>query len=222
MKKAIFLIFIITFIVSCKKAESCADCLTFYFENPQPVNDSELDHFPNRFRGLYMNKDSTFIIIDKDRILEEYSFKFKIHKKDIDSLKNEFDLVNNYLISKHTKKKLDIRSIGDSLELTDKNTDTLFRFSYNQKAKRINSQLILSKRDSIFWKVKFLSLENNKIKFRNMHYPEDLKHLDSLTVIKSKKIDSLSYLISPTRSEFKKILKIKKLGDDQEYTKISK
>jgi hypothetical protein len=33
-------------------------------------------------------------------------------------------------------------------------------------------------------------------------------------------LDSTSYLIKPTRREFKNILKIKKLGTDQEYDKI--
>jgi preprotein translocase subunit Sss1 len=51
---------------------------------------------------------------------------------------------------------------------------------------------------------------------------DDVKKLDSVTKIKGKKIDSLSYLIKPTRSEFKKILKINDLGREEEYTKTSK
>lgn len=65
MRKIIFIFTIIIFIVSCKKADAeaaevCDDCLAFYFENPQPVNDSELRGFPSKFKGLYMTSDSTF------------------------------------------------------------------------------------------------------------------------------------------------------------------
>ncbi|MNL51621.1 hypothetical protein D3C87_1747320 [compost metagenome] len=92
--------------------------------------------------------------------------------------------------------------------------------SYNQKLKRINGQLVLSTRDSIFWKIKTITLEKDILKIKNIYLPEDLRKLDSVTTIKAKILDSLSYLIKPTRKEFKNILKIKKLGYDQEYTKV--
>jgi hypothetical protein len=110
---------------------------------------------------------------------------------------------------------------GDSIELIEKHIDTLFRFSLYQKAKRIDGQLILSSKDSIFWRIQFLSIEKNILRFKNLYEREDLKKLDSVTKVKSKMLDSTSYLIKQTRSEFKKILKIKNLGFDQEYQKIS-
>jgi len=222
MKKVILILTIITFIVSCKKADACTDCLTFNFENPQPDNDSELDRFPNKFRGLYKNQDSVFIRIEEDRILREQFHKNTIHKLALDSVKDEYDIIDGKLTMKEFKIKYDIKPKGDSIELIQKIIDTLFRFSYNQKAKRINGQLVLSRRDSVFWNVEFISMTKNQIKFKKMNLPQDLKHLDSLTAIKSKMLDSLSYLIRPTRSEFKKILKIEKLGYDYEYIKVAK
>ena len=221
MKKAILILAIITFIVSCKKTDACADCLTFNFENPQPDNDSELDRFPNKFRGLYVDQDSIFIRIEEDRILREQFYRNTIHKLDLDSLKGEYDIIDGILIMKNTKDKYYMKPQGDSIELTQKFIDTLFRFSYNQKAKRIDGQLVLSRRNSLFWNVEFVSITKNKINFRRMYYSEDLKHLDSITTIKSKKLDSLSYLINPNRKEFKKIIKIKKIGYNQEYLKFS-
>ena len=224
MKKVILILTIITFIVSCKKADAaaCDDCLTFNFENPQPDDDSELDHFPNKFRGLYMNSDSTYIRIEESRILREQFHKNTIHKLALDSLKGEYDIIDGILTIKGFKAKYDMKPKGDSIELIQKFTDTLFRFSYNQKAKRIDGQLVLSRRDSVFWNVEFVSITKNEIKFRNIYYPEDLKIMDSLTSIKSRMLDSLCYLIRPARSELKKILKIEKLGYDHEYIKVSK
>lgn len=226
MKKLVLILAIIVLISSCKKADAAAECafgcVTFYFESPQPDKDSELDRFPNKFRGLYINADSTFIRINEDRILREYYYKFKIHKIYLDSLKVKGDIVDGKFIMKNTKDKFDILYKGDSIELIKKDIDTLFRFSLYEKAKRIDGQLILSKKDSIFWNVEFLSIDKDTLKFKNLNDLKDLKKLDSVTKIKGKKLDSISYLIKPTRGEFKKIFKIKDLGYDAEYKKVSK
>ncbi|WP_264551529.1 hypothetical protein [Flavobacterium sp. N2038] len=224
MKNTLLIFVLLILISSCKKADmpACEGCLAFYFENPQPDNDSELDRIPNKFRGLYVNNDSSFIRIEEDRILKEQFFKFKVHKLKMDSLKAEYDIVGGKLVTKDTKDKYDINVKGDSIELSQKLIDTLFRFSLNQKAKRIDGQLVLSRKDSIFWTVQFLSIEKNIIKFKTLYENEDLKKLDSVTKVKGKMLDSTSYLIKSARSEFKSILKIKNLGYDQKYQKVSK
>ncbi|KFF05934.1 hypothetical protein [Flavobacterium reichenbachii] len=227
MKNIFILLVLIIIFDSCKKADAaatelCDDCVTFYFENPQPDNDSELNGFPSKFKGLYMNNDSTYIRIEEDRILSEYFYKFKVHKNYLDTLKQGFDLINNQLIDKETHEKWISTQKGDSLELSKINIDTLFRFSLNQKAKRINGQLVLSTRDSIFWNIKTIALEKNILKIKRIYRLTDLTKLDSITSIKGKELDSISYLIKPTRREFKNILKIKNLGTDKEYDKLSK
>lgn len=223
MKKIILILALVIIVGSCKKADAvaCEGCLLFYFESPQPINDTELSGFPGKFRGLYIGKDSTFLRIEEDRILSEYFYKFKVHKNYLDTLKEGSDLVNNQLIDKETHEILDIHPKGDSLELSKKNIDTLFRFSYNQKAKRINGHLVLSTRDSIFWKIRMMALEKNILKIKEIYLPKDLKKLDSVTAIKGEMLDSTSYLIKPTRREFKNILRSKHFGTDQKYKKIS-
>ncbi|WP_394773600.1 hypothetical protein [Flavobacterium sp.] len=224
MKKIIIVFILITVFASCKKADrpECENCLDFYFESPQPENDSELNGFPSKFKGLYMDKDSIYLRIEEDRILQEYFIKFKVHKQKMDSLKSEYNLVDAKLITKDTKEKYKIYRKGDSIELAQKFIDTLFRLSYNQKAKRINGQLILNTKDSVLWKMKTISLENNILKIKEINLPEDLRKFDSVTLIKGKMLDSLSYLIKPTRREFKNILKIKNFGTDKKYKKVSK
>lgn len=223
MQKAILILAVITLIISCKKADSpaCGDCIDLYFESPQPNNDSELDHFPNKFRGLYRNDDSTFIRIEEDKILKENFIIFKFHKLKMDSLKSEYIIIEGKLVTKDTNDKFDMNLKGDSIELSQRLVDTLFRFSYFQKAKRIDGQLVLSTKDSIFWNIQFLSVEKNTLKFKNLYEAKDLKKLDSVTMVKGKMLDSISFLIKPTRREFRKILKIKNLGFDSEYKKIS-
>ena len=60
------------------------------------------------------------------------------------------------------------------------------------------------------------------LKFKDLYDIKDLKKLDSVTKIKAKNLDSVSYLIKPARNEFKKIFKIKDLGYDREYKKVTK
>lgn len=224
MKKIIFIIVLLIALGSCKKARMrpCSDCLFLYFESPQPKDDSELDRFPHRFRGTYKDKDSSFLTINEDRIIIKYFTKSKIHKNDLDSMRAEYYIYSNKIIRKNSKENIYVQLIGDSLELLETHLDTIFRFSYNQKAKRIQGQLILSTRDSIFWDIQFLSLNNNTLKFKDIYLTSDLKKLDSVTAIKAQIIDSISYLIKPTRREFKNIFKIKNLGTDREYDKLSK
>ncbi|KUJ59983.1 hypothetical protein AR687_20395 [Flavobacteriaceae bacterium CRH] len=224
MKKIILILVLIISIFSCRKADAPAkeSGFDFCFENPQPVNDSELDHFPNKFKGLYMSKDSTFLRIEEDRIIKESFYKFKFHKNFLDSIKGSYEFTDGKIIDKETNKKIDFLIKGDSIEIINKYTDTLFRFSYYEKAKRINGQLVLSRKDSIFWNIQLLNFQNNTLKITDIYLPEDLKKLDSVTAIKAQIVDSMSYLIRPTRREFKNILKIKNLGTDQEYHKLSK
>ncbi|KAF2331751.1 hypothetical protein [Flavobacterium ginsenosidimutans] len=223
MRKIFLILVLIIVSVSCKKADAEAECYgCLYFGKPQPENDSELIGFPSRFKGLYVDKDSTFLRIEEDRILKEYFFKNRFHKSFLDSLKDYYNIVNGQLIEKETLKKYSMIEIGDSLEISRKDIDTIFRFSYNQKAKIINSHIVISNRDSIFWRISIISLQKNILKMKYIYFADDVKKIDSVTKIKGQKIDSLSYLLKPTRSEFRKILKIKNLGREEEYNKISK
>ena len=43
-----------------------------------------------------------------------------------------------------------------------------------------------------------------------------------MTKVKSTMIDSSSFIIKPSRNEFKRILNLKKLGGEFEYRKVSK
>lgn len=208
---------------SCKKADALPyDNFNLYFEVPQPINDSELDRFPNKFRGLFMDKDSVFLRIDENVAQYEHYYKMKIHKKVLDSLKGEYNLFEGKLINKGTKQQYDLISKGDSIELVGKNVDTVFRFSYYNKAKRINDKLVLSTRDSIFWKIKIVSIENNILKINTIYSKDDLRKIDSIASTKSKELDSISFIAKPTGREFKKLLELKNFGYQQRFQKVSK
>jgi hypothetical protein len=223
MKKYILVLGLLAFL-SCKKSafEPEPAGLNFYFENTQPINDAELSKIPNKFRGLFMSSDSIYLIIKEDIILKESFFKFKFHKKYMDSLKNEFVFFNGKYISKDKKEVYDYRQLKDSIEFSNKQIDTFFMLSNTQKAKRFDGKLVLNYKDSIYWKVKSLRLEENNLKIKFIYSEQDLKRIDSLTKVKSTMVDSSSFIIKPSRNEFKRILNLKKLGGEFEYRKVSK
>ena len=213
MKKH-FLLLGLLFVVSCKRVDAPYAGFDMCFEKPQPINDSELPTIPNKFQGLFMDKDSFFVRIEEKKILIENYLKFRIHKTDLDSVKAFFSYPNG-------KFKLSVKNIsGDSLEIIKKDIDTFFVFSDTQKAKRIDGQLVLNYKDSIYWKIKAISLEKNVLKIKYIYSEEDLKRIDSLTKVKSTMIDSALFLLKPSRNEFKRILNLKKLGETREYKKV--
>ena len=116
MRKNIFFFCIVSFI-SCKEIASNGN---LYFENPQPLDVSELVSIPNRFVGLYKNEDSAFLRIDKDMITRYVFWKFRIHKTEIDSLKKEFDLVSGKWVNKNSNDVFEMKKVQDSLELSTK------------------------------------------------------------------------------------------------------
>ena len=201
MKNLILLLFV-SLLFSCKEEAIGND---LYFDNPQPINDSELKEIPQKFLGLYKDADSAFLQIDKNLITKYYFGKFKIHKSELDSIKNEFEMSNGKLIDKKTKAIFETKKIGDSIELSNKNCDTIFQISATQKVKQISRDLILNSKFDNLWQVNIISLKKKSLKFKYLSV-EDLNSLDSIMSIKSIMIDSSYYLLKPSRKEFKKFL----------------
>lgn len=221
--KKIFVLVVASFMLfSCKDiAAFPPDGYTFYFENLQPINDSELNSIPNKFIGEYVNSDSVVLKIKKNAITSENLFKFKFHKNQIDSLKTEFSFANGKYISKLNNAIFDYKMVGDSVELSSKEIDTVFIFSDSQKAKRINGYLILNEKNEKYWEVRLVNLKKNKLEIKHLYAESDLRRMDSITKIHSKTIDSTTFTINPTRREFSKFLQLKNFGYQQFYTKTS-
>ncbi|WP_131494756.1 hypothetical protein [Flavobacterium enshiense] len=168
-----------------------------------------------------MNADSVYFEVNKRTILQKVINKFRIHHSELDSIKNEFRINGNTFVLKGSSEVYYRKDIGDSIQFSNIQIDTFFSFSDIQKAKRINRYLILNTKDSVYWRIKILNFEKNGFKLKYIYSDEDLKKLDSITKDKSQRIDSSSYIISPTKREFKNILRLQNLGEEQQFKKIS-
>lgn len=222
MKKYLILLITMLFFASCKERAAHPIGNTYYYQEPQPINDSELNSIPNKYLGLYVNEDSIYLNVSKKMIAEESFFKFRIHKNSLDSLSNELIKINGKYKFKNETTFLEDKIIGDSIEFSQKEIDTLFVFSDKQKAKRINGKLVISDKDSIYWQSKLVYLNKDELVIKYLYTDDDLRKMDSITKIKSKQIDSTTYLISPSRSEFKRFFEVKNFGYESKYKKIAK
>ena len=221
MKNLFILLASMLLLASCKK-NAVPVGNTYYFSNPQPINDSELNSIPNKFIGLYMNEDSIYLNVSKRIITQESFFKFRIHKNGLDSIADEIVRVKDKYRFKNKTTFLEDKIIGDSIEFSQKDIDTFFIFSDKQKAKRINGKLVLSEKDSIYWQTKLMYLNKNELTIKYLYSDDDLRKMDSITKIKSKQLDSTTYVISPSRSEFKRFFEVKNFGYESKYKKIAK
>lgn len=219
MKNLLILLASMLLFTSCKE-HAVPVGNTYYFSDPQPVNDSELNSIPNKFIGLYVNEDSIYLKVSKRMIAEERLFKFRIHKNSLDSLSNELIKINGKYKFKNENTFLEDKIIGDSIEFSQKEIDTLFVFSDKQKAKRISGKLVLSDKDSVYWQTKLVFLDKNELTIKYLYSNNDLKKMNSITKIKSKQLDSTTYLISPTRAEFKRFFQVKDFGYVTKYKKV--
>ena len=213
-----FLVFIIL-LSSCKQAEVPADSIEFLFNETQPVSVSEISSFPNRFLGNYINKDSNYLIINKKDIFYKSIYKIKISFSSFDSIKESFKIVQNKIYLKKNQ-FAEYRKLKDSVEITDYSYDTIFTISNNQRAKKIHKTIVLNTKDSIYWTTKFLTLDKNNLKITNLYSNDDLKRIDSLSEVKSCKIDSIKNRIQLSRKEFKKMLGLKHFGFEQNFQKV--
>lgn len=217
MKKHFLFFVVLIVLVSCKKTRLENNV---YFEEPQPINNKELTKIPSKFIGTFLHNDSVYLNIDEHLVTYLNNYKIRIHKSELDSLKEKLVYIDGKFIEKKTHKVLENTSFGDSIEFNIKEIDTVFKFSDNQKAKRSNGKLILSTRDSVHWQIKILTLDKNIITVQELSADTDVKAIDSITKTKAQVIAGANYIARPSRREFSRILKLKKLGSSKSFKKI--
>lgn len=217
--KYFLLILVFIFFISCKQADAVPYFgIEFLFKETQPINDRELRCLPNRFIGNYINQDSTYLIINDKIIYFKWVTKKHISFSDFDSIKDSLRIVKNRIY--YDTIFFEFRKLKDSIEITNIYYDTIFSFSDSNKAKRINGLVVLNTKDSIYWKLNILSLNKKKLNLTTLVSDEDLERIDSLSKFKIQKIDSTKNVIELSKTEFKKMLSLKKLGHIQEYKKL--
>lgn len=180
MKKIIILIFLLV-LYGCKEAKTGQMLAHFYFDNPQPVNDSELSSIPSKFRGVFAYGSDNQLYIGKEYIYDSHLEGWRIAKTALDSLERDISYKDGKLIMTEGKyvEQYNMKDEGDSIYLYNWRNDTVFRFSPTQKAKRINGQLVLSIKDSL-WEVWMLSVHKDTLYWKGLINSSDYINLKPL------------------------------------------
>lgn len=216
----LFFISISCFFVSCKQIDAVPYCgIEFLFKEPQPIQERNLNYFPNKFRGSFINQDSTYLIIEDKVVYYKWLDKNNLSFSEFESLKDSMTVSGNKLY--YGNQYIEYRKLKDSIEIMDSRYDTLFSFTNSNKAKKVKNSLVLNFKDSIYWKIKVLTFDTTKVSIMDFYSEEDLRRLDSLTVTKSQKIDSIRNVFHLSKSEFKKMLHLKKLGFIQDFKRLN-
>lgn len=217
--KYFLVISLFTLYINCKQADAVPYYgIDFLFKAPQPIDDREVNHFPNRFIGNYMNQDSTNLVIENKTVYYKWTTKSNISFSAFDSIKDSQRVFENRIY--FDNEFVEFRKLKDSIEITDSNYDTIFSISSFQKVKRVKNSIVFNTKDSIYWKIKIITLDNNRLTLKTIVSDEDLIRMDSLSKIKAQKIDSTKIIVQLSKREFKKMLTLKRFGYDQKFKKI--
>lgn len=212
--------FICVLFLSCKKIEDIPyEGVVFLFNEIQPTDDYQIASFPNRFTGYYINNDSTYLVVGKKDVFYKWIDKSKISFELFETLKDSLKLVQNKMYF-HDNSFLEFRRLKDSVEIKEIKYDTIFSISNNQKTFKINKTFFLNTKDSIYWKIRFITFDKNNLKIKDLYSLNDIKRIDSLSKIKSIKIDSIKNVFQLSRKEFRTMLALKNLGFEKNYKKI--
>lgn len=217
MKKIAALIIIAAFFAASCKQEMVET--NFYFAEAQPINDTELDKLPDRYIGTYIGNEEDTLVIDAKAMYNKFGYVTGISKDSLKAAAGEGEYLGNALRIDGGKDNYIVKEDKDSVYLHTTYRDTLFAFSDAAKAKRINGQVVLSRKDSIYWKVSLLSLEKDSLSLRRLTQKTDYASLQAVVKNITVNGDTTVVQLKPTRKEFKKILKVK-LGAERKYKKI--
>ncbi len=215
MKKNVFILFLIFFLVSCGPY--------IWFKSPQPEGRKNLDAFPNELIGKYISiSDSSVIIINSEKVIKQYHEKLLMSK---DEFHNETgDLITrdtSFLFTDNWQIK--VKSFGDSVKVFSWKDDVLFQISDDQLLREYRGYYFLNKKDTNnYWKVEVLKLEEDTLEFDDILAKEDIEKIEaitSITEIKDTTKEKITrYFLNPSKREMRKILKTRSEGN--KYNRI--
>ena len=186
------------------------------FQTAQPNDEKAQKSFNRKIKGEYLscsNKNKKIVIEDK-LILNYITFEFISHRNDLDfDSINTIDRTNNEALQKFFKEQnWNIEIEGDTVKGSVIAIDTLFQISDRQVLKKFKGSYFLNtKDDENYWKVHRLDLTKDSLFIGHITPSDSLLRYDF--VVKNEKLDvldsskTIEYVISPSRKEFKELMK---------------
>ena len=192
--------------------------LPVQFTEPQPKDVVPLDAFPRRIQGKYLSsEDSSSLQITSNALIRTYDFNQKLHLSQLDSNKQ---IIGDSLYDLRTNTGQLIQIEGDSIVMHVYESDTLFAIDTENVLKKFKGYYFVSiKVSSDNWEVKELEFSHGKLTLSGISPKEDLEHLKAITETTQ---DTVPYIFSPTRQQFKKFVREEGFRDSEVFMKIGK
>jgi hypothetical protein len=186
------------------------------FIEPQPKDVAALSEFPQRIQGKYLNtEDSTFLQISANSMIRIYDFNEKIHLNDLDSTEQ---IIGDSLYDLNTNTSQFIRVEGDSIVMHEHEIDTLFIISKLNVLKKYKGYYFINMyNQDENWEVKKLGFSHSKLILSSINTKQELKQLKAMTISTQ---DTMPYVFSLSRRQFKKFVRDEGFRDTEEYLKI--
>jgi len=187
------------------------------FDKPQPDDVDAIGRFPERIQGKYLGvEDSSFLQITASSMIRIYDFYQKVHISQLDSNQQ---IIGDTLFNLQTNKGELIQIEGDSIVVHINDTDTLFTIDeFNQLKKFKGYYFVNIYMPPDTWQVKKLEFSRGKLTLSSISNKEDLEQLKALTETIQ---DTMPYVFSPTRTQFKKFVRNEGFRENEEFVKIT-
>ena len=211
MKRLFFLLLVVSIVLI-----SCEEPITF--SEPQPMNVSSLEKFPNRIQGKFLSKDdSSFLNISKVYVVRVYDFLDKISTNEIDS---SVIRKGDTLIDISTNQIALIVSEDDSLKIKIHIEDTIFKISSDNVLKKYKGHYFLNlKKDENNWEVKKLSYNKGELIISSINSEVEINNLEEITGTSSG--DSTEQItFSPSKKQFKEFLKTGGFSENEHFVRV--
>jgi len=187
------------------------------FDKPQPPDVAALIRFPQQIQGKYLNsEDSSLLQITASSLIRIYDFDQKVHLSQLDSNQQ---IIGDTLFDMKTNKGKAIQIEGDSIVAHINETDTLFTIDELNILKMFKGYYFVNNYlPPDTWEVKKLEFSHGNLILSSINKKEDIGQLKAIT---ENTKDTLPYVFSPTRKQFKKFVRNEGFRDTEEFMKIS-
>jgi hypothetical protein len=200
---------------------------TILFNAPQPPDKRDLAGFPARYFGEYMGiEDSSFFVLEKYLIREQYSSDINAPRSEIDTSK-KFILRDNTVYISETGEEVPVIIRNDSVFGTYITYDTVFHISDENILRKYKGYYFMNIRnDEEEWVVYKLKIsKDGNASFCGISEEDEIEHLKEITTVFEEKNDKgevTQYIIKPEKGDFKQIIKEGYFKDCAEYRKVGK
>ncbi len=210
-RKTVFL-----FMLSALFLFACQPPVTF--DKPQPDDVPNISHFPGRLIGEFVSQqDNSILIVTENALIRIYDFDLKTH---ISLLDSSMQLIGDSLFDMNTNEGTPVQIEGDSLVQHIYETDTLFVINPDNVLKKYKGYYFLNmKTNQDIWRVQKLELTKGELILSSINNREDLDQLKAITETTQ---DTVPYIFSPTKRQFKDFVRNEGFRNKETFLKARK